>query len=244
MENKEIKDGMRLYINITNHCNLECPFCCMYSSPKNFNSNMNFETFKHIIDTHKSYNNLEVQIEGGEPTTNQMISLGFFLFVTYALEQENVSKVIILSNGTFSKDTFKHLVNLSNVYKKRIEMKISINYWIIKEKFNNDITKAMKFYDRLIFLTKYLPYFSIKFNTRLRLNDQDKDIENAIKRFNLDQYTDLFNFQSYGRLMDSIDYKKPIIKQNIKDWKIYSHDGICFFQDLIVRSEYEGGKIK
>ena len=38
----------------------------------------------------------------------------------------------------------------------------------------------MKFYDRLIFLTKYLPYFSIKFNTRLRLNDEDKDIEDPL----------------------------------------------------------------
>ena len=23
----------RLYVNITNHCNVSCPFCCMYSSP-------------------------------------------------------------------------------------------------------------------------------------------------------------------------------------------------------------------
>ena len=95
----EIKDGMRLYINITNYCNLKCPFCCMYSSPKNIYAFMNFETFKQIIDTHKTYDPLEVQLEGGEPTT--MVEDGFFLFVTYALEQPNVDKLIICSNGTF-----------------------------------------------------------------------------------------------------------------------------------------------
>ena len=26
-----MKKGKRLYINITNKCNVECPFCCMYS---------------------------------------------------------------------------------------------------------------------------------------------------------------------------------------------------------------------
>lgn len=25
-----IKSGTRLYINITNGCNVNCPFCCMY----------------------------------------------------------------------------------------------------------------------------------------------------------------------------------------------------------------------
>ena len=78
----------------------------------------------------------------------------------------------------------------------------------------------------------------------MRANDADKNIKNAIIKFKLDGYTDFFNFQSYGRLKDSIDYKKPVIVQNIENWKIFSHDGHCFDQDLIKRSEYEGGNVR
>ena len=145
----EIKEGMRLYINITNYCNFECPFCCMYSSPKNTYAFMNFDTFKQIIDTHKFYKNVEVQLEGGEPTT--MVENWFFLFVTYALEQPNVNKVIICSNGSFNPEIFNHLVTLANFYKKEILMKISINYYIINKLFEDDIDEAMEFYDRLVF---------------------------------------------------------------------------------------------
>ena len=44
-----MKKGTRLYINITNHCNTDCPFCCMYSGTKK-NTYMDFDTFKTIID--------------------------------------------------------------------------------------------------------------------------------------------------------------------------------------------------
>ena len=238
----KIKDGMRLYINITNYCNFECPFCCMYSSYKNTRAFMSFETFKHIIDTHRSYNHVEVQIEGGEPTT--AVNDGFFLFVTYALEQPNVDKVIICSNGSFKPYIFKQLVSLANFYEKKILMKISINYYLINKIFNGDINEAMKYYDRLVFLTKYNNHFDIKFNVRLRNNNQDDKIKDAIINFDFAKYAQSFNFQSYGRLKGSIDYKEPEIVQNISDWKLYAHDGVCFDQDLIKRSEYEGGFIK
>ena len=44
-----MKKGTRLYINITNKCNTNCPFCCMYSGTEK-NTFMNFETYKKIID--------------------------------------------------------------------------------------------------------------------------------------------------------------------------------------------------
>ena len=51
-----MKKGTRLYINITNHCNTNCPFCCMYSGIKK-NTYMGFETFKTIIDNCKDASN-------------------------------------------------------------------------------------------------------------------------------------------------------------------------------------------
>ena len=49
-----MKKGKRLYINITNKCNVECPFCCMYSNPSN-NRFMSFDTFKRIVDETENY---------------------------------------------------------------------------------------------------------------------------------------------------------------------------------------------
>ena len=38
----------RLYINLTNKCNRECPFCCAFSKPNN-NTFLNFNQFQSII---------------------------------------------------------------------------------------------------------------------------------------------------------------------------------------------------
>lgn len=39
----------KYYINITNKCDYSCPFCCMYSSPKN-DGFMSFNTLYDIIE--------------------------------------------------------------------------------------------------------------------------------------------------------------------------------------------------
>ena len=57
-----IKDGTRLYVNITNACDVTCPFCCMYSGNKN-DSFMDFDTFKSIVDGCEG--DIELQLEGG-----------------------------------------------------------------------------------------------------------------------------------------------------------------------------------
>lgn len=53
---------IRLYVNLTNNCNANCEFCCMWSdsSKKTF---MNFETFKQIIDEHSEKFELQLYKE-------------------------------------------------------------------------------------------------------------------------------------------------------------------------------------
>ena len=68
--------GNKLYINITNHCDVCCPFCCMKSDSKK-QSFMNFDTIHKIMkDMDVPY---IVQLEGGEPTTHPQ----FYLFMEY-----------------------------------------------------------------------------------------------------------------------------------------------------------------
>ena len=65
-----MKDGKRLYINLTNKCNTECPFCCMYSNERNSRF-ITFEQYKKIIDSTKQ--SFELQLEGGEPLLHPKI---------------------------------------------------------------------------------------------------------------------------------------------------------------------------
>ena len=66
-----MKEGTRLYINLTNKCNTACPFCCMYSDPSK-NTFMTFDIFRSIIDDCKT--DFELQLEGGEPLLHKDIN--------------------------------------------------------------------------------------------------------------------------------------------------------------------------
>ena len=85
-----MKKGTRLYINLTNKCNVNCPFCCMYSGT-NKNRFITFDKIKEIIDSTKG--EFEFQLEGGEPLLHKDI----FLFLEYAVSTGRCKKIIILS---------------------------------------------------------------------------------------------------------------------------------------------------
>lgn len=220
-----MKKGTRLYINITNRCNTNCPFCCMYSSTEN-DTFMSFETFKGIIDSCEGP--FELQLEGGEPT----IHPNLYLFIEYAISTNRCSKVIILTNGITLNTHLKRMVDLHHWYDIPFEIKVSVNYWLISQ----DKEHIRKISD-YVFCTEFIPEFNITINTRKR--ETDGWIDEEINKYsNLVDINRSFFFQSYGKLTDS-KYDKPVIVQNIDNWKIYSCDGKCFDQDLIARSEYE-----
>lgn len=220
-----IKSGTRLYINITNHCNTNCPFCCMYSGTDK-STYMDFESFKNIID--ECEGEFELQLEGGEPLTAPLL----YLFMEYAYSTGRSKKIIILTNGI---ELEKHLVRLtdfSEFYQINIELKISINYWLISQ-----VENFMHKMDMIDFATKDLQFLKVIFNVRKR-STGDEYIEELLQKYGLTGNSNVFYLQSYGKLSDS-DYEKPVIVQNIDNWRIYSCDGECFYQDLIARSEHE-----
>ena len=221
-----MKKGKRLYVNITNKCNVECPFCCMYSNPSNKRF-MSFDTFKGIIDETKE--SFELQLEGGEPLLNKNL----FLFLEYAVSTNRCKKIILLTNGILLEEYMNRLIDFSSWNKILLEIKVSINYFLI-EKNENHIKKMAD----LAFATKYIPSIDMVFNVRKR-NEKDEDIETELKHYGILKQSNVFYLQSYGKLKDSDEYEKPIIVQNIEDWSLYASDGKCFGQDLIARSEYE-----
>ena len=224
MRGNKVKKGKRLYVNITNKCNVECPFCCMYSSPRN-NRFMSFDTFKHIVD--ETDGSFELQLEGGEPLLHKN------LFLEYAVSTNRCTKIILLTNGILLEEHINRLIDFSSWNQILLEIKVSINYFLI-EKNENHIKKMAD----LAFATKYIPSIDMVFNVRKR-NEKDEDIETELKHYGILEQSNVFYLQSYGKLKDSEEYEKPIIVQNIEDWSLYASDGKCFGQDLIARSEHE-----
>lgn len=216
----------RLYINLTNKCNADCEFCCMYSSCKK-NTFISFEKFKDIIDSFDD--SIELQLEGGEPFLHK----DFYLFLEYASHVEKVRKIIILTNGL---NFDKYLYNIVEFHKRTnipIVIKISINYWLLKLN-KRHIEKCREYY----FCTEFIPNFDIKFNVRLRKNQDDNVVE-SLRNNGIFEQSNIFYLQSYGKWSDQEDYDKPVIVQNIENWHIFASDGTCFEQNLIARSEYE-----
>ena len=221
-----MKEGYRFYINIINKCNTDCPFCCMFSSTTN-NKEMDFNTYIRVLNSRNTIP-IEVQLEGGEP----LLHSNLYLFIEYAISKGNCKKIIILTNGLELDKHLKRLVNICKWYNIEFEIKVSVNYWLL-EKDKKHIEK-LSYY---IFATEYIENFNISLNVRKR-KDIDEWIDEEIKKYGLENYSNSYYLQSYGKLKDS-NYDKPTIVQNIENWGIYAVDGKHFGQDLIARSEYE-----
>ena len=226
MSNTRISGGTRLYINITNACNTDCPFCCMYSGTDK-NRFMTFETYKGIIDS--CTGEMEVQLEGGEP----LIHSELFRFTEYAASTGRCRKIIILTNGLELGRYMQRLIEFSECRHIKVEIKVSVNYWLIQTD-RNHLENLKKY----ILASEECEFISIKLNVRKR-NTGDEDIEKELERLGIIEYSNIFFLQSYGKLKDSPLYEGPVIVQNISNWSLYASDGTCFGQDLVARSEYE-----
>ena len=219
-----MKQGTRLYINITNKCNSDCPFCCMYSGT-NKNSFMTFDVFKNIIDN--SHGDFELQLEGGEP----LIHPNLYLMIEYAISTGRCKKIIVLTNGILIHNHIKRMIDIANWYNILFEIKISINYWLLG--LDSDFLNKM---DHLVFSTEFISNLNIIFNVRKR--HEDEWIDDELKKYHLFDKSNIFYLQSYGKMTNS-SYEKPVIVQNIDNWFVFASDGTCFNQDLVARSEYE-----
>ena len=219
---------IRLYINLTNRCNSDCPFCCMYSG-KEKNTFIKFNVFKYIIDGKDD--DFELQLEGGEPLLHPFV----FLFMWYAYSTGRCKKIIILTNGKLIEDYLEEVIRFMSRTRIPVEIKMSINYWLYKE--NPHIFKQAR---DLYCSTEFVDGISVIFNVRMRHGDEW--IIDLLKENKIYEESNVFYLQSYGKMMGT-EYEKPVIVQNIDDWFIYSCDGKCFSKDLIARSEYEKGLV-
>ena len=114
--------GNKLYINITNHCDVCCPFCCMKSDGKK-------QSFMHFDTIHKIMKDMDgqyiVQLEGGEPTTHPQ----FYLLMEYISTLEKVEEIVIDTNALTLDRHIDKIAEIAVRNKKRITVKLYVEVY-------------------------------------------------------------------------------------------------------------------
>lgn len=170
----------KVYVEITNSCNLSCDFCIKNNRPINF---ITLDEFKLILDKLKNYTKyLYFHIMGEplmHPKINELIKVAnsnnFNINITtngYLIEKitnKNIRQINIslhsynplykVSLNTYLDNIFNTIDNLDNTY-------FSLRLWV-KNKYTN----------------KILEYINNKYNTNIREDDLNKNIKLKDKVF-------------------------------------------------------------
>lgn len=222
----------RLIINITNHCNEYCPFCCVEASSI-CNNFMTIEVFNKILSSYTE--DIEVQITGGEPTLHP----DFLSFVKHAITFSNVQKVIIDTNGTDMENIVDKLNELSKTRETLILLKISINYWLIQQH-----------PDHLNRIKNILSNFSFNSNFKLILSFAHRIPESLDKEIFKWLVDDICEYDIF-KIIHPISFQGRAKKYKLSNTCLekmeirsaipvaYATDGTCFNEDLDRRNKYE-----
>lgn len=134
----------KIYIEITNICNLNCSFC---SKTKRQRKEMTLEEFSIILQRINNYTDYIYLHVKGEPLIHKDLDK------VLSLTKKYNKKVCITTNGVFLKDKLNILNNYDNIYQINISLHSENN----KENYIEDILYTI---DKL----KY-PYISLRFWT-------------------------------------------------------------------------------
>lgn len=120
----------RIYIEITNKCNLSCSFCKKSTRPL---KEMSVSEFKEVISKIKGYTNTICLHVKGEPLLHSNLSE-----ILNICDDNNIS-ISLTTNGTLLKAKIKELVK----HKSLSKIHISLNAEVNNLNYLNDIFKAV-----------------------------------------------------------------------------------------------------
>jgi len=215
----------RVYVALTNHCNRECPWCSMYSSPKGATF-ISKEQFLSVLPLDKQF---ELQLEGGEPTTHPL----FWEFIFEAKSLKNCSQIIVCTNGTRMPRNQKDLRHWLDQLGDKFTIKVSINHHLIER--DPGIFKFAQM------LCRQLPIDAIDknlvLNIRLRqgVEYDEITIRHSIDELGLTPWANIFYLQKYGLASDKQDWAEPFTVGN--NFTLVNPDAISYGTDLVARSE-------
>ena len=206
----------KIYINLTNHCNLSCWFCCMSSGPDKTRY-IEISKFLEILEKEKPD---ITQLEGGEPLCHPDFLLILGLAVRYSKKE-----VVIDTNGILLEKFIDSIVKISEIYQRRITIKPSFNE--ILEGRLDDLKLLLSSLD-------FLEHIRYEVNVR---GKNKEELEKYRKELGwLGEKANYHLFNSYGRLSGKSEYPELQIKDVWTEWGVYSSGGEYFGKDLIKRA--------
>lgn len=206
----------RIYIEITNYCNMNCKFCPKTNRRLQY---MEIENFKNIITKIKDYTNTIYLHVKGEPLLH--VNLKEILEIA---KQSNLD-VVITTNGTMLKEKQEILENAKSIR----QINISVH------SFEQNIKKQNNYLDDVLNSVKNITdkndiYISYRFwniqNEDITKNEEQ--IQQICKSYNIESYDEL-KTNNYLKLKE----KHYINIDNVFEWpnlnnKECSEYGYCY----------------
>ncbi|MDO4996261.1 MAG: SPASM domain-containing protein [Bacilli bacterium] len=207
-----MKRFKKIYIEITNICNLNCSFCSPVTRKKEF---ITLDNINHIFDEIKDYTDYIYLHVKGEPLLHPELDKIIDLANTHNL------KVNITTNGTLLKDKINILVNKPNLNKINISLHSENN----KPNYLEEIFEVRDNYLK----DKTVIYRLWTLNNGKFDNNSLEIVEKIINHYNLS--TDIVD-NIYKKNNINIDNNLYIDKDNEFEWPTLNSDvesnGYCF----------------
>lgn len=192
----------KIYIEITNICNLKCSFCSEINKPKKEMSTIEFEEIIKKIDKYTEYIYLHVK---GEPLTHSKLD------EILSIANKYHKKVCITTNGVLLKEKLTILNKYNNIY----QINISLHSENKKQNYLDDIFYSI---DNL----KY-PYINLRLWNVGKENDKIKDYIDRIKyKYNINEIKNGIKIDNKVYLSINDEFIWPSLNNNY-----YNEDGCC-----------------
>lgn len=209
-----MKRFKRIYIEITNICNMKCKICIDTNRKK---QSMSVERFKQVIKKIKDYTDYIYLHVKGEPLLHDNLK------EVLEIAEENNLKVVITTNGTLLKDKKDILKNSNCLYKINISMH-SIEQNNLKElNIEEYVKNVLDAANEISSINN--TYISYRFWNLYTIQDIGKDIRilNLIgERYNITNIANKIEKDSFIKLED----KKFINLDTIFEWPSLDTDEI------------------
>ena len=200
----------RIYVEITNKCNLSCSFC---KKSNRLLKEMTVTEFKEVISKIKDYTNTICLHVKGEPLLHSKLNE-----ILNICDDNNI-KVNLTTNGTLLKNKINELIN----HKSLSKVHISLNAEVTNQNYLNDIFKAVS-----NFTQEKIIIYRIWALKEDKLDEKStKIVEKLKKYYNLSNDT-VEKLQK--KKNTKIDFNKYVDKDNLFIWPIISNNksnGFC-----------------
>ena len=199
----------KVYIEITNKCNLDCSFCTRTKKKKR---DLSIEEFKLIIDKIKDYTDYVYLHVQGEPLLHK--DLEEFLKIC----EDNNIKVNITTNGTL----INKYVDIFNRSKSLRQINISLHSENNKDNYLDEVFTACNKISSNI----YISYRIWNLNTL----KSTKELLNIVNK--ISEYYDVDKEKLLNDKSTKIDINRYVDKDNLFEWPDMNNsvekDGYCY----------------